>query len=127
MDLKEKILKLLEEKNYSYTQLAEYLGVSEQKLDYSLETETLEVRTLELISKALRIPLYSFFRDVTKFTEQMSKEEEKYYNVSIWEEENTVIKTENQRLKEELLEYKKEIEKRDLLIEALESQIKKGG
>ena len=127
MDLKEKILKLLEEKNYSYTQLAEYLGVSEQKLDYSLETETLEVRTLELISKALRIPLYSFFRDVTKFAEQISKEEEKYYNVSIWEEENTVIKTENQRLKEELLECKKEIEKRDLLIEALESQIKKGG
>ena len=126
MNLKEKILSLLEENNYSYTQLAEFIGISEDKLDYALETETLEVRTLELISKALRIPLYSFFRDPDKMAQQINKEEDKFYNVSLWEHQKMEVRSENKKLKEEIEEYKKELDKKDQIIEALESQIKKG-
>ena len=43
MLLKEKIISLLEKKNYTYKALADHLGVSEDDLDLSLESKTLEI------------------------------------------------------------------------------------
>ena len=54
MNLKEKILQVLEMKKFTYADLASYLSISESELDYALENNTLEIRTLELISKELR-------------------------------------------------------------------------
>ena len=62
MDLKEKVLEILEKEKYSFKDLAEYVSMSEEALTTALETKRLELRTLELISKGLKIPLYSFFR-----------------------------------------------------------------
>src|ERR1035437_3841453 len=84
MNLKEKILQVLEIKKFTYADLASHLSISEADLDFAIENNTLEIRTLELISKELRIPLYSFFRE--NF-EGFDFEKEPYYNVNIWSEE----------------------------------------
>jgi hypothetical protein len=62
MDIKSKIIEILEKENYTFTQLSEYLQMGEDKLTAELNNKTLEFRNLEAISKALRVPLYSFFR-----------------------------------------------------------------
>jgi hypothetical protein len=62
MDIKSKIVEILNKEEYTFSELAEYLQMSEEKLTEELNTKTLELRNLESISKALRVPLYSFFR-----------------------------------------------------------------
>jgi transcriptional regulator with XRE-family HTH domain len=61
--LKEKINAILEKENYTFKQLADYLNISEEQLESGLSNKTLELRHLEEISKNLRVPLYSFFRE----------------------------------------------------------------
>lgn len=122
MNLKEKILEVLRIKNYTYADLASYLNVSEQDLDFALENNTLEIRTLELISKELRIPLYSFFRE--NF-EGFNFDQEPYYNVNIWSKEEAKYTLELKALKQEIDLLKAELRQKDLLIDALEAQITK--
>src|ERR1043165_3035548 len=62
MDIKTKVTEILEKENYTFSQLAEYLHMTEDGLSIELNNKTLELRNLEAISKALRVPLYSFFR-----------------------------------------------------------------
>ncbi|MBS1646730.1 MAG: hypothetical protein JST67_05265 [Bacteroidetes bacterium] len=125
MNLKNKIISLLEQNHYTYQQLAAQLQVSEAELDHALETKTLEVRTLELISKELRIPLYSFFRGDNP--KQPSVDEaNKYYNVNIWSDQEVKYKSEITRLKEDLQKSLAEVKNKELLIEALEEELKKG-
>lgn len=123
MNLKEKILQVLEMKKFTYADLASYLNISESELDFALENNTLEIRTLELISKELRIPLYSFFRE--NF-EGFNFEKEPYYNVNIWSSEESKFTLELKALRQELEILQAEIRQRDLLIDALEDQITKG-
>src|ERR1700755_457099 len=118
MNLKNKIVKLLEQNNYTYQQLAEHLHISETELDHALETKTLEVRTLELISKELRIPLYSFFRDPAQMAAYM-EEKEKFYDVNIWSDQEVVYKSEITKLREDLQKLSSEVKNKELLIEAL--------
>jgi transcriptional regulator with XRE-family HTH domain len=120
MNLKEKILQVLEVKKFTYADLASYLNISESELDYALENNTLEIRTLELISKELRIPLYSFFRE--NF-EGFDFEKEPYYNVNIWSKEEAKFTLELKALRQELDELRAEVRQKDLLIDALEAQI----
>ncbi len=61
--LREKIENILIKENYTFGQLADYLNLTEEQLEYGLENKTLELRYLEDISKNLRVPLYSFFRN----------------------------------------------------------------
>lgn len=126
MDLKDKIIELLKEKNVTYNQLAEHLNVSEKELDHALETRTLEVRTLELISKELRIPLYSFFRDPDALQKYMNSNLEPYYNVNIWSDQEIRYKNEIHLLKDQIEDLKAELAKRENLIDALEGQLKSG-
>lgn len=120
MNLKEKILQVLEMKKFTYVELASYLTISEAELDYALENNTLEIRTLELISKELRIPLYSFFRE--NF-EGFDFEKEPYYNVNIWSKEEAKFTLELKALRQEIEELRAEVRHKDLLIDALEAQI----
>lgn len=125
MNLKAKIVELLGERDYSYKDLAVHLNLSETELDLALETRTLEVRTLELISKELRIPLYSFFRDHKMMAEYM-EDKKKYYDVNIWSDHEVKFKSEITKLSEDLVKLTHEIKRKDLLIDALEGQVKKG-
>jgi transcriptional regulator with XRE-family HTH domain len=124
MSLKGKIIQLLAVQNLSYENLAQRLGLNEEQLDAALETEELEVRTLELISKELRIPLYSFFREETLKNDKIVIADEPYYNVNIWSSEEIKYKTEIAGLKNEISRLHLEMSKRDLIIEALEGQLK---
>lgn len=125
MNLKKKIIDLLDKQEYSYKELAEHLGLTEAQLDHALETKTLEVRTLELISKELRIPLYSFFRDPKQMAQYM-EERERYYDVNIWSDQEVKYKSEITKLREDLKKLTVEVKNKDLLIETLEEQMKKG-
>jgi transcriptional regulator with XRE-family HTH domain len=123
MNLKEKIRKILELKKFSYTDLASYLNLSESELNFALENNTLEIRTLELISKELRIPLYSFFREDM---DAIDSSKDPYYNVNIWSKEEAKFTLELKALRQEMEELRAEVREKDLLIEALEAQITKG-
>jgi transcriptional regulator with XRE-family HTH domain len=123
MNLKEKILQVLEKKNYTYAELATYLSISESELDFAIENNTIEIRTLELISKELRIPLYSFFRE--NF-EGFDFEKESYYNENIWSKEEEAESIPDLRtLRQEIEALRADVLKKDQLINALESKITK--
>jgi transcriptional regulator with XRE-family HTH domain len=120
INLKEKILGALKLHNSSYSELAKYLGITEDELDHKLESEHLDVNLLEDISKVLRIPFYSFFRDPNY---KFNYDEVPYYNVDIWGENGVEFRTtlkkdssgnisndELQKLKNELMEKEKIIQ-----------------
>jgi hypothetical protein len=121
MNLKGKIVELLKQSNFTYKDLAQHLNLSEEELDHAFETKTLEIRMLELISKELRIPLYSFFRDPELMK---AYEKEAYYNVNIWSDEEVKLKTDIKDLTQQLESLKAELAKKEALIEALEGQMK---
>ena len=121
MNLKEKVLRVLESKKHTYAELAKYLNISEDDLDNAFENNSIEIRTLELISKELRIPLYSFFRD-KQFGFDYTQES--YYNVNIWgdtDEENRKLIA---GLQLELSKLRVELSEKDSIIKKLEAQLK---
>ncbi len=121
MDLKDKLLHVLEMKNYTYADLASHLGISESELDSAIENNTIEIRTLELISKELRIPLYSFFRE--NF-EGFDFEKEPYYNVSIWDkDEEPKTLPDVKALRQEIEALRADVLKKEQLINELETKI----
>jgi hypothetical protein len=122
INLKSKILQVLDMKKFTYSDMASYLNISEADLDYALENNTLEIRTLELISKELRIPLYSFFRE--NF-DGFDFEKEPYYNVNIWSKEESKYTLELKALRQEIEQLRIDLRNKDLLIDALEAQVAK--
>ena len=119
VNLKDKVLAVLKLNNHTYKELADHIGLSEKELNKQFEDNSLEVRTLELISKALRIPLYSLFRD-TKY--EFKYDEQLYYNVDIWGKDGVELRTvlkkdskgyisdsEIEKLRKELLEKGKRL------------------
>lgn len=120
MTLKEKILKVLEAKKHTYAELAKYLNISETDLDHAFANNSIEIRMLELISKELRIPLYSFFRD---HEYGFDYSQEPYYNVNIWgdtDEENRKLIA---ALQVELSKLKQQLAEKDALIKSLQNQL----
>jgi transcriptional regulator with XRE-family HTH domain len=123
-DLKERIIAVLAARNLTYKQLTDYLGLSEQQLDHALEQNTIEIRTLEQISKELRIPLYSFFRGPEQDGET---EPQPFYNVNIWAPDEMQVRVENDNLRAEIERLRLEVARKELFIQALEEQLKKQG
>lgn len=121
-NLKERIIAVLNSRKLTYKQLTEYLGVTEEQLDHALEQNTIEIRTLEQISKELRIPLYSFFRHPE---ETGDTGVHPYYNVNIWAPEEIHMRVENENLRVEIERLRLEIARKELLIQGLEEQLKK--
>lgn len=95
MSLKQKIEEILSKESYTFSQLAEHLKLSEAELATALDNRTLELRYLEEISKALKVPLYSFFRTADY---QVDLTEKPYYTNKLWAEEER----DPQRLQEEI-------------------------
>ncbi len=107
MSLKKKIEEILLKEHYTFSQLAEYLRLSEQELAESLEQRTLEIRYFEDMSKALKVPLYNFFRAEG---EEIPPPEIPYYVNKLWtgEEESPQKLKEDIRLLKEALAYKED-------------------
>ena len=106
MNLKEKVLEILQKEKYSFKDLAEYVGMSEEALSTALETKRLELRTLELISKGLKIPLYSFFRSNEPY---YNANEKPYYINKLWDDDD---KKDHSDLSQEIALLKKMIEEK---------------
>lgn len=87
MDIKSQLVDILKKENYTFSQLAEYLGMSEDNLTSDLNNKTLELRNLELISKELRVPLYSFFREENG---AFNSHEKPYYINKLWTGDDTI-------------------------------------
>ena len=94
--LRGKIEEILIKESYTFKQLAEYLNLSEQQLEDGLANKTLELRHLEDISKNLKVPLYSFFRD---HSIKINYDEKPYFTNKLW---NDTEETSPQKLKEEI-------------------------
>ena len=128
INLKEKVLQVLKLQKHSYSELAEHVGLSEKELDKQFEDNSLEVRTLEFISKALRIPLYSLFRNTTY---EFKYDEELYYNVDIWGKEGVELRTILKKDSHgnisdgELEKLKKELREKEKLIREMETKLNK--
>ena len=106
MNLKDKVLEILQKEKYSFKDLAEYVGMSEEALSTALETKRLELRTLELISKGLKIPLYSFFRSNEPY---YNANEKPYYINKLWDDDD---KKDHSDLSQEIALLKKMIEEK---------------
>ena len=61
MSLKNRIEVFLKSRDKTLADLADHIGMDLAELEHGITDSSVEVRTLENISKALRIPLYSFF------------------------------------------------------------------
>ena len=96
MEIKDQLVEILTKENYTYKQLAEFLYMSEEDLTLALNNKTLDLRNLELISKALRVPLYSFFRSENT---KINYNEKPFYINKLWTGDDT-IKTKQQLLDE---------------------------
>ncbi len=92
MDIKTQLVEILKKENYTFSQLSDYLNMTEEDLTNALNDKTLELRNLELISKALRVPLYSFFRSPNS---QINYSEKPYYINKLWTGDDT-LKDESQ-------------------------------
>lgn len=104
--LKAKIEEILLKENYTIKQLADYLNLSEEKLTEGLELKTLELRFLEEISKNLKVPLYSFFRNGDM---AINYNEVPYYTNKLWDESENSI----EKLKEEIELLKNTLAKKE--------------
>lgn len=112
MNLKEKVLEILEKEKYSFKDLAEYVNMTEADLTTALETKKLELRTLELISKGLKIPLYSFFRSGQPY---YHPDEKPYYINKLWDDD----KSEAGELKAEIAILKEILQQKQARLESL--------
>ena len=124
MNLKDKIIEVLSARNLSYQDLANYIGVTELQLNNALETKTLEIRTLESISKELRIPLYSFFRNEDLMNKYLNENNKAFYETNIWSDKEIILKNELKNLTDRIKELQIEIDQKNELISNLESQLK---
>ena len=121
MELKSRIIDLLKKHDHTYSELAKYVGLTEEQLDTVLQNNSIEIRTLESISKAIQVPLYSFFRDPDgKFKDTVP-----VYTNSIWVNEEEALKKEISRLKDQVAVLRKELGERDAMLEALENELKR--
>ncbi|MDX2171492.1 MAG: hypothetical protein SFY56_00120 [Bacteroidota bacterium] len=96
MDIKQQLVEILSKENYTFKQLADFLYMSEEDLTLALNNKTLDLRNLELISKALRVPLYSFFRGENT---KINYNEKPYYINKLWTGDDS-IKSKQQLLDE---------------------------
>jgi transcriptional regulator with XRE-family HTH domain len=104
--LRRKIEDILVKENYTFSQLADYLNLSEHQLEEGLANKTLELRYLEDISKNLKVPLYSFFRDNNI---KVNYNEKPYFTNKLWndnEEESPQKLMEEIELLKQAIAYK---------------------
>ena len=128
INLKDKVLQVLKLQKHSYSELAEHVGLPEQELDKQFSDNSLEVRTLELISKALRIPLYSLLRDTNY---EFKYDEDLYYNVDIWGKDGVELRATLKKdssgniSQEEIEKLKTQLKEMEKLIREMENKLKK--
>lgn len=116
MSLIKRIEAFLESREQTLDDLAEYLEMDMDELVRGIQDSSVEVRTLESISKALRIPLYSFFPG---FLEHAKKHEIPYYDRRLPDESTMKIKSEIEIIEEEIKYLMKYLKNREAQLQDL--------
>lgn len=90
MTMKDRILRVLDEKGLKYSDLINELNNNEDDAmnEFELDKliESLNTPLLERVSKILGIPLYSFYYDPNKKV-ITNPNENKFYNKDIWKDD----------------------------------------
>ena len=116
MSLIKRIEAFLESREQTLDDLAEYLEMDMDELVRGIQDSSVEVRTLESISKALRIPLYSFFPG---FIDNAKRHEIPYYDRRLPSEGSGKVKSEIEIIEEEILFLTKYLKNRQNQLEEL--------
>jgi hypothetical protein len=106
--LKDRITKVLTQVDYDDALLTEKIGMTIPDLISRLDSSNVELRTLETLSKELRIPLYSFFRNTD--TDGLNPIEIPFYENGFDESEVQKLIDENLKLHHEISELKQLLE-----------------
>lgn len=117
MKIRSIVNEVLKQREATFAMLAEEIGMSETLLDEALQNEYLQIRILELISKELRVPLYSFFRSAEDLTDY-SKQKMKYYTVDISKLPVMELHTEVDILKKEIAHLQKQLEEKETMLKS---------
>jgi transcriptional regulator with XRE-family HTH domain len=107
-EYKDKIIEVLNSMNYSFDDLASHLGMNAEQLNEAIIDKKVGLRTLEFISKELRIPLYSFFRN-EDYVPINNLTEEPFYTNKINENTFDLLQIENILLKKEVENLKAQL------------------
>jgi transcriptional regulator with XRE-family HTH domain len=107
MNLKDNLVKILKQQNHTYEELAKYLGTSIEELDESIINHSMDVRTLEMIAKELKLPLYRLFRDPLG---DLTQATEYYKELGFTLEDVIRLKTQLDIALQEIESLKKELE-----------------
>ena len=99
LNLKNRVTAFLRVRKKTLSDLADNIEESEDLLDKALEDNSMEIRTLEKISKALQIPLFSFF---SYPPETEPKMEIPFYTQRLPDTEESHVKTDAETLKGEI-------------------------
>lgn len=120
MNIGQKILSYITRKNIPVADLAERIDIDASQLEKALTENNLDIKTLEKISKELRIPLYSFFTNAS-FDDIVKKSrfEIPYYIERLDPEEKSDFRNLITGLIEEIEHLKIQLNERDMLIEQL--------
>ncbi len=126
MSVGNRIIEYLKRKNISMAELAIAIEVEEQELLAMLENDTIEIKTLEKLSKELRIPLYSFFTDES-YQEIFNKYfiEIPYYVERLEETEKRELKDLINSMKAQINDLKMQLHEREIAIERYKRMIEK--
>ena len=124
MSVGNRILDYLKRKNLSLSELALTIDVEEKELVSMLENDTIEIKTLEKLSKELRIPLYSFFTD-SSYEEIFDryKMEIPYYVERLEESEKRELKDLINSMVLQINDLKMQLHEREIIIERYKRMI----
>lgn len=109
------LVNILKKENYTFGQLADYIGLTESELTKQLNNKTLDLKSLELISKTLRVPLYSFFRNDSP---RFDFNQKPYYVNKLWTGDDESKTT--SELKNEINLFKEIIALKEIQLKKLE-------
>ena len=118
LNLKSRVSVFLKGRKKTLKDLADYLEIGEDVLDNALADNSLEIRTLEKISKVLQIPLFSFFRDPL---EPEPKMKIPFYTQRLPKTEKDRVKSDAEALEGEIELLKMYINERKERLKTLES------
>ena len=118
MSLIKRIEKFLASRDQTLEDLADYLDMDLDELTRGISDSSVEVRTLENISKALRIPLYSFFPG---FIDHAKKHEIPYYDRRLPNEADLTVQSEIEIVKDEIRFLTKYLKNRQKQLEDLQN------
>ena len=99
LNLKSRVKVFLRARKKTLSDLADSIEVSETLLDKALADNSMEIRTLEKISKELQIPLFSFFNYPPETEPKM---EIPFYTQRLPDTEESHVKTDAETLKGEI-------------------------